>query len=96
MTAMKLRLLRMIIPLAILAFAVVAAVAMVKLKPEVPTRPPEVKPPLVRVVDVQEQDRQLTEVEDLPFVELRQRPGHRLGHRGRLGVYQRPGSQVAR
>jgi RND family efflux transporter MFP subunit len=60
MTAMKLRLLRLVIPLAILAFAVVAAVAMVKLKPEVPTRQPEVKPPLVRVVDVRMQGRQLT------------------------------------
>ncbi len=60
MTGMKLRLLRLAIPLAILAFAMVAAVAMVKFKPEVPTRPPEVKPPLVRVVDVQKQDRQLT------------------------------------
>ena len=60
MTGMKLRLLRLVIPLAILAFAVVVAVALVKLKPEVATRPPEVKPPLVRVVDVRKQDRQLT------------------------------------
>jgi RND family efflux transporter MFP subunit len=60
MTAMRIRLLRLVIPFAILAFAVVAAVAMIKLKPEVPTRPPEIKPPLVRVVDVRKQDEQLT------------------------------------
>ena len=60
MTAMKLRLLRLIIPLAILAFAVVAAVAMVMLKPKVPTRLSEVKPPLVRAIKVRTEGRQLT------------------------------------
>ncbi len=60
MTGMKLRLLRFVIPLAILAFAMAAAVVMVKLKPEVPTRQPDVKPPLVRVLDVRMQSRQLT------------------------------------
>jgi RND family efflux transporter MFP subunit len=46
--------------MAILAFAVMAAVAMVALKPDVETRPPEVKPPLVRVADVSLQERRLS------------------------------------
>ena len=56
----QMKVLRVVLPLAILAFAVIAAVAMVSLRPSVETRPPDIKPPLVRVADVKMQDRQLT------------------------------------
>jgi RND family efflux transporter MFP subunit len=60
MSDKRMKIIRIALPLAILAFAVVAAVAMVALRPDVETRPPEVKPPLVRVADVTFQERQLT------------------------------------
>jgi len=56
----QMKVLRVVLPLAILAVAVMAAVAMVSLRPTVETRPPDIKPPLVRVADVKMQDRQLT------------------------------------
>jgi RND family efflux transporter MFP subunit len=60
MSDKRLKIIRIVLPLAILAFAVIAAVAMVALRPDVETRPPEVKPPLVRVTDVNLRDRRLT------------------------------------
>ena len=56
----QMKVLRVVLPLAILVFAVMAAVAMVSLRPEVETRPPDIKPPLVRIADVTLEDRQLT------------------------------------
>ncbi len=60
MSDKQMKILRIVLPLVIVAFAVMAAVAMVALKPDVETRPPEVKPPLVRVAEVSLQERQLT------------------------------------
>ncbi len=52
--------LRVVLPLAVLAAAAVGAFTMIQLKPEVETRRPNVRPPIVRVVTV--------EVTDLPLV----------------------------
>lgn len=60
MSDKRMKIIRIVLPLVIVAFAVMAAVAMVALKPDVETRPPEVKPPLVRVAEVSLQERQLT------------------------------------
>ncbi len=60
MTDRQIKFLRVVLPVAIVASAVFVAVAMVRLKADVPTRPPEIKPPLVRVVDVRFEDRRLT------------------------------------
>lgn len=56
----KMKILRVVLPLVILIFALIAAVAMVRLKPDVETRPPDIRPPLVRVADVKLEDRQLS------------------------------------
>jgi RND family efflux transporter MFP subunit len=56
----RMKIIRIALPLAIIVFAVMAAVAMVALRPDVETRPPEVKLPLVRVTDVNLRDRRLT------------------------------------
>ena len=45
-------LLRIALPVAVIVLAVIGAGAMVALRPEVDTRPPQVKPPLVRVAAV--------------------------------------------
>jgi RND family efflux transporter MFP subunit len=60
MTDRQMKILRVVLPLAIVAFAAFAAVAMVRLRADVPTRPPEIKPPLVRVAEVRFEDRRFT------------------------------------
>ena len=52
--------LRVVLPLAVLAAAAVGAFTMIQLKPEVETRRPDVRPPIVRVATV--------EVTDVPLV----------------------------
>ena len=52
--------LRVVLPLAVLAAAVVGAFTMIQLKPEVDTRRPNVRPPIVRVATV--------EISDFPMV----------------------------
>jgi RND family efflux transporter MFP subunit len=59
MNTRRMKIIRIALPLAILVVAVIAAVAMVALKPDVETRPPEIKPPLVRTVIVRLQDKRL-------------------------------------
>jgi len=54
------RALKIILPLLILVGAVVGAMAMIASKPEVETRRPEAKPPLVRVIPVEIRDLRLT------------------------------------
>ena len=44
MTDRQIKLLRVVLPVAIVAFAAFVAVAMVRLKADVPTRPPEINP----------------------------------------------------
>jgi RND family efflux transporter MFP subunit len=56
----QMKILRIVLPLVIVVFALIAAVAMVSLKPDVETRPPDIKPPLVRVAEVELEDRQLS------------------------------------
>ena len=60
MTDRQMKLLRVALPAAIVALAVFVAATMVRLKADVPTRPPEIKPPLIRVADVRFEDRRLT------------------------------------
>jgi RND family efflux transporter MFP subunit len=52
--------LRIVLPVLVLAVAVIGALAMIRSKPEVETRRPVVLPPLVRAADVTVQDLQLT------------------------------------
>jgi RND family efflux transporter MFP subunit len=60
MNSKQMKILRIVLPIAVVGFAVIAAVAMVRLKPDVETRAPEVKPPLVRAIEVRMQDMLLT------------------------------------
>ena len=60
MSQTKILILKIILPLAVIGAAVMAALAMIRLRPEVETRIPEVLPPLVRSIKVKLQDVLLT------------------------------------
>ncbi len=58
MSQRRLKLLKIVAPLLLLVAGAMGSVAMVRLRPEVETRPPERKPPLVRIEEVRLEDRQ--------------------------------------
>jgi multidrug efflux system membrane fusion protein len=59
MSRRRLKILKVLAPIAVLSLGAIGSVAMVRLKPEVETKIPERKPPLVRVQEATFADRQL-------------------------------------
>jgi RND family efflux transporter MFP subunit len=59
MSQKRLKILKILAPVAVLILGAMGSVAMVRLKPEVETKIPERKPPLVRVQEVNVEDRRL-------------------------------------